>query len=139
MFDTDLDAEAKAALKAADEAENKARQVENRLRRIPGARELYDNSIGREYGQPVDVAAIVQNMTLKSLIQRQDPELAALLGFASAAARNEREQREAREMLRKTIQMRTERLREQNAELAYQHQRMINNGLNPLTGRRFGT
>lgn len=137
MFD--LDAEVAKAHRAAEENEQQAKQVEARLRRIPGAAEIYKHAIDREYGEPIPVERIAANMTLRSLIQRNDPELAAFLKFPSALARREQEEREAHEVLKRTIELRTERLREQNAELAHRHRMMVNSGLNPVTGRLFGS
>jgi hypothetical protein len=78
MFD--LDTEIDAQHRQVDEIENKARQVEARICKIPGAARLLPV---RRYGSPVSGDDIRKNLTLTSLLQRKAPKLAAYLGVGS--------------------------------------------------------
>jgi hypothetical protein len=74
---TDLDVQIDAAHRQAQEIENQARQVEARILKAGGVPPT------RAYGKPVSGEAVSRNLTLKSLLQRRDPALAAFLGIGS--------------------------------------------------------
>ena len=96
-------AEAHSDLEA---TEQQAKQLEARLRGIPGMERLMPS---RTYGQPVDIAA-------------------------KAA----QERREAQEQAAEALRVRTEQLAAENSYRRESRQRLVNAGVNPNTGRRFG-
>lgn len=121
----DLDTEISQAHQAAEDAEQRAAQIEARMR-ASGI-----NPPARRYGQPVN---IVGNLTITAQLQQRDPGLAALLGVPGDLARREAEAAAARELQAERMRMLTEQARERNqaaAQHRYQQQ------LNPLpTGWR---
>ena len=91
----DIDSQIADAHRQAEENEAQARLIEARICKIPGADRMLPQ---RRYGAPVDNAAIGRNLTLRGLIGRKDPQLAAYLGIpygASAAEEQARQDREA--------------------------------------------
>ena len=131
----DLHEQITAAHQQIEQAEQQARQLEARMRRIPGMERLLP---ARQFGQPVDVAALKRNLTAVSLLQR-DPELASYLGVQTGQFAREAEARAARAMQAQAMAMRTARLREQNQQRQLQRERFANAGIDPLTRRRIGT
>ncbi len=104
------------------------------MRRIPGLERLLPR---RQFGQPVDIAALKRNLTAVSLLQR-DPELASFLGVQSGQYQRQAEARAAGQMQAEAMAMRTARLREANQQRQLQRERYANAGISPLTGRRIG-
>lgn len=102
-------AEAHSDLEAVEQS---AKQLEARLRGIPGLERLVPS---RTYGQPVDVDAIKSNLTARSLINSYDEQLASYLGINSGAAKVAQERREAREQAVEAMRIRTEQLAAENA------------------------
>ena len=131
-----LDEQINSAHAELQEREQEARQLEQRLRRIPGLDRLLPQ---RTYGHAVDVAAIKSNLTAVSLINSYDEKLASFLGVQTGSAREARELREAAKLQAEALRMRTEKLAAENAFNREQRQRTLNAGINPHTGRRFGT
>ena len=126
-----LDQQIEAAHSAAERIEQEARQIEARIVKAGGVPPT------RPYGRPVSGGAIAQNLTLKSLLQRRDPALAAYLGCGSDLQRREAEERAAREMQAQALAMQTDRLRQVNAASARYREQMNLQGINPNTGRRW--
>lgn len=116
--------------------EQEARQLEARLRRIAGMERLLP---AREHGQPFSTEWLKGNMTARSLLNTWDSPLASYLGVQSGSARLAEERKVAREMQAESMRLRTERLREQNAEKQRLRERYAIAGINQHTGRRFGT
>jgi hypothetical protein len=115
--------------------ELEAKQLEARLRRIPGAERLLPK---RSYGQPVNIDAIKGNLTFRSLVNSYDEQMASYLGINSGSAKAAEERREARLMQAEALRLRTENLRAQNAAAALQRERFSNAGIDPITKRRTG-
>ena len=124
-------AEAHADLETVEQS---AKQLEARLRGIPGMERLMPS---RTYGQPVDVAAIKTNLTARSLINSYDEQLASFLGVNSGAARAAQERREAQEQAAEAMRVRTEQLAAENAAAAYRREQFSRLGINPTTRRRW--
>lgn len=131
-----LDEQINSAHAELEEREQEARQLEQRLSRIPGLDRLLPQ---RTYGRAVDVAAIKSNLTAVSLINSWDEKLASFLGVQTGSAREARELREAAKLQAESMRLRTEKLAAENAFNREQRQRTLNAGINPHTGRRFGT
>lgn len=93
----------------------------------------------RQYGSAVSADAIRKNLTLVSVLNRHDPELASYLGVQTGSYRREAEEREARILRGKALEMETARLREVNAASSRYREQQNLAGINPLTGRRWGS
>lgn len=132
----DLDDQINSAHADLEQREQEARKLEQRLRKIPGLERLLPT---RNYGRPVDVNAIKSNLTAVSLINSYDEPLASFLGVQTGSGREARELREAAKLQAEALRMRTEKLAAENAFRREQLQRSFNAGINPSTGRRFGT
>ena len=133
MFD--LEKEVATAHINVTEIETQARAIEARIKRIDGAGGLLPP---RAFGKPVNTAAIAAGLTLRSLIAREDPQLASYLGIASDVAIREEEEREAKRLRAQALGMKTEKLRAQNEAAALHRERAFGAGVSPLTGRRLG-
>ena len=130
---SDLDTQISQAHAAAEATEQQARQIEARIVKAGGTPPL------RQYGSAVSADAIRKNLTLVSILNRHDPELASYLGVQTGNYRRVAEERESRILRGKALEMETARLREVNAASSrYREQRNLA-GINPLTGRRWGS
>ena len=132
----DLDDQINSVHADLEQREQEARKLEQRLRKIPGLDRLLPQ---RNYGRPIDVEAIKKNLTAVSLINSYDEPLASFLGIQTGSGREARELREAAKLQAEALRMRTEKLAAENAFKREQLQRSFNAGINPSTGRRFGT
>ena len=132
----DIDDQINAAHADLEQRELEARKLEQRLRKIPGLERLLPQ---RNYGRPVDAEAIKKNLTAVSLINSYDEPLASFLGIQTGSGREARELREAAKLQAAAMGLRTEKLAAENAFKREQLQRSFNAGINPNTGRRFGT
>ena len=130
----DLDQAIDQSYREASDAEAVARRLEARIEQIPGAQGLLPR---RRYGTPVNFKAIQENLTLASLISRSDAALAHYCGLDASVKHRIDEQKEARAMAAKALQMRTERLREANERAAKTREQQLISGINPMTGRYF--
>ena len=128
-----VDTQISQAHAAAEATEQHARQIEARIVRAGGTPPL------RQYGSAVSADAIRKNLTLVSVLNRHDPELASYLGVQTGSYRREAEEREARILRGKALEMETARLREVNAAAAKHREQRNLAGINPLTGRRWGS
>ena len=123
-----------ASYQSASQVETQARQLEARIAKIDGTKNLLP---ARRYGQPVDMAKIRSNLTLTSLIAQDSAELAHFCGIDPAIRHRIDEEKEARAMAAQALQMRTERLREANERAAKVREQQFISGINPMTGRYF--
>ena len=114
--------------------EQSAKQLEARLRGIPGMERLVTS---RTYGQPVDFDALKSNLTVRSLVNSYDEQLASYLGINSGAAKAAQERREAQEQAAEAMRIRTEQLASENAYRRESRQRLVNAGINPTTRRKW--
>ena len=130
----DLDQQIAEAHSDLEAVEQSAKQLEARLRGIPGMERLMPS---RTYGQPVDIAAIKANLTARSLINSCDEPLASFLGINSGAAKAAQERREVQEQAAEAMRIRTEQLAAENAAAAYRREQFSRLGINPTTRRRW--
>lgn len=132
----DLDAMIDASHRQVEEVENTARSLEARICRIPGA----DRHLPlRPYGAPVNPADIKKNLTLRSLISKNDPSLASYLGIQDGSNRRREEEQQARILQAQRLQMLTEQARAQNQAASQKRERAAMSGINPITNRRYGS
>ena len=114
-----IDYKIKASYQSASQVETQARQLEARIAKIDGTKNLLP---ARRYGQPVDMAKIRSNLTLTSLIAQDSAELAHFCGIDPAIRHRIDEEKEARALAAQALQMRTEALRQQNQQRQQQVQ-----------------
>jgi len=129
---TDLDTQISQAHAAAEATEQQARHLEARILKT-GAQ-----LPRRQYGSPVNPDDLKQNLTARSLICKRDPALASFLGLQDGSYRREAEEREARVLRGKALEMETARLREINAASSRYREQQQLKGINPVTNRRWG-
>ena len=132
---TDLNQMLAAAQANTTHNETLARQLEAEIKKIPG---VSGGLPKRQYGQPVDSAAINNNMTLSGLINVHRPDIAAYLGIANGLAQQREEEAEARKLQAERMKMQTEQLRQKNQAAQLHRDRAAMAGINPLTNRRIG-
>ena len=118
-----IDEAINASYQSASQVETMARQLEARIARIPNAKRHLPH---RNYGQPVDLGKIRSNLTLTSLIAQDSAELAHYCGIDPSIRHRIDEQREAKAMAAKSLQMRTEALRAKNQAAAADRQQRQN-------------
>ena len=128
---SDLSASIDAAYAAADETESSARQIEARII-AAGGRPLL-----RQYGKPIDTAAIKQNLTLVSQLNRRDPKLATYLGVQSGYQQQLEQEQAQRKAQEQAMAATTAALKERNDANASNRYRHAIAGTNPLTGGRY--
>ena len=109
---TDLDATIDAQHRQVEATEQQARHLEARILKTGAALPR------RQYGSPVNPDDLKQNLTARSLICKRDPELASFLGLQDGSYRREAEEREARILQAKALEMQTEQLRQRNQAAA---------------------
>ena len=126
-----LEIQLQAAYDAQEDAETAAREIEVRIRKIPGAERLLP---ARQYGHEVNRAAIASSLTLRSLIARHDRHLAAYLGISMDTRKADAEA-EALKMQAERMRLETERLRANNQAAALRRERNLIHGLRPDGGR----
>ena len=131
---SELDTLLESGFQEAANRETFARQIEAKIKEIPGAAALIP---ARRYGEPVNAEKIRANLTLRSLIEVKSPQLAVYFGLDAGVAHRRLEEKEARAMAAKALQMRTERLREANECAAKVREKQFISGINPMTGRYF--
>jgi len=107
-----LDTQISQAHADAEATEQQARHLEARIIRTGAALPK------RQYGSPLNPEALKQNLTARSLICKRDPELASFLGLQDGSYRREAEEREARILQGKALEMQTEALRQRNQAAA---------------------
>ena len=129
-----IDDQIKGSYQSASQVETQARQLEARIAKIDGTKNLLP---ARRYGQPVDMAKIRSNLTLTSLIAQDSAELAHFCGIDPAIRHRIDEEKEARALAAQSLAMRTERLRESNERAAKVREQQLISGINPMTGRYF--
>ena len=130
----DLDSQIADAHRLAEEAEAQARLIEARICKIAGADRMLPQ---RRYGAPVDNAAIARNLTLRGLIGRKDPQLAAYLGIPYGTSAAEEQARQDREAAHQRMRQATIDLAIQNQDARRHLERSQLAGVSPLTGRRY--
>ena len=121
---SDFESVLESGFQEATNRETFARQIEAKIKEIPGAAALLP---ARRYGEPVSAEKIRASLTLRSLIEAKSPQLAVYFGLDAGVAHRQAEQREALALQRKTMELRTARIREQNAAAKKQRERAAAN------------
>ena len=110
---TDIQTKFKEAQASITSVETEARAIESELNAIPGVKGRLPN---RQYGTAVNTAVLAQNMTIKALINRHRPDIAAYLGLQDGSDVRQEEEREAQKLHAEALKMQTERLAAQNQQ-----------------------
>ena len=110
---TDIQSKFKEAQASITSVETEARAIESELNAIPGVKGRLPN---RQYGTAVNTAVLAQNMTVKALINRHRPDIAAYLGLQDGSDVRQEEEREAQKLRAEALKMQTERLAAQNQQ-----------------------
>ena len=110
---TDIQSKFKEAQASITSVETEARAIESELNTIPGVKGRLPN---RQYGTAVNTAALAQNMTVKALINRHRPDIAAYLGLQDGSDVRQEEEREAQKLRAEALKMQTERLAAQHQQ-----------------------
>ena len=127
----DLSTSIDAAYQQAEDTEATAAAIEARII-AAGGRPLL-----RQYGKPVDAAAIKQNLTLVSQLNRRDPKLATYLGVQSGYQQQLELEQAARKAAAERMATATAALKERNDAAASNRYRHSLQGTSPVTGGRY--
>ena len=115
----DIQTKFKEAQARITSVETEAQAIESELNAIPGVKGRLPN---RQYGTAVNTAALAQNMTVKALINRHRPDIAAYLGLQDGSDVRQEEEREAQKLRAESLRMQTEALRAKNQAAAQERQ-----------------
>ena len=126
-----VDKEIRDSFNLTEETENKAREVEMILKKISGLAPYLPK---RNYGQPFKGSDF--GITARSLIEREDRELASFLGLSTGLWRKVEEAETARQQAIEETIRKTEELRMKNAQDADFRRSRIQRGFNPATGEK---
>jgi len=118
---------------AAEAVKDQVHQIEAKTAAIPGAARMIPLS---QYGKDTDRQAVARNLTLRSMIERQDPALAAFLGFGSDVPRREAEDTAQRQALIERMAQLSVQTRQQNQAAQLGRERCNIAGITPLTRQR---
>ena len=92
-----------------EQQETKSKQIEDRIKSYDGASALLPS---RQYGKPVNPKNF--GLTLRSIIERNDPNLAAFLGISTGYHRRKEEEELSRKEAIDRMRQRTQELQEYN-------------------------
>ena len=104
-----LDDVLKGAFNKQEQEETKSNQIEDRIKSYEGAGALLPK---RQYGKPVTPEMF--GLTLRSIIERNDPNLAAFLGISTGYHRRKEEEELSRKEAIDRMRQRTQELQEYN-------------------------
>ena len=108
-----------------EQQETKSKQIEDRIKSYDGASALLPS---RQYGKPVNPEKF--GLTLRSIIERNDPQLAAFLGISTGYHKRKEEEELSRKEAIERMREKTEALRIKNEQQKLTRERNI------LMGRR---
>jgi len=121
---TEFDSVLSSGYEEAVGCERIAKEVEAAILKIPGTKGLLP---ARRFGEPVSKEKVRSNLTLRLLIERNSPQLSVYFGLDAGVAHRQAEQREAIALRRRSLELRTAQLREQNAAAKQQRERAAAN------------
>ena len=118
------------AFYAQEQEEAKSRQIEDLIKSYRGASALLPP---RQYGKPINPEKF--GLTLRSIIERNDPQLAAFLGISTGYHKRKEEEELALEEMKKNMLAKTEELRQKNMSQKEFRERNVLRGLRADGGR----
>ena len=116
---SDFESVLESGFQEATNRETFARQIEAKIKEIESAEDLLPT---RRYGEPVSAEKIRGSLTLRSLIEAKSPQLAVYFGLDAGVAHRRAEEKEARELAKRSLEMQTEKLRQLNEAAALERQ-----------------
>ena len=122
---SNLDDVLRGAFVQQEQEETKSKQIEDRIKSYEGAGALLPS---RQYGKPVNPEKF--GLTLRSIIERNDPQLAAFLGISTGYHKRKEEEELSRKEAIERMREKTEALRLKNEQQKLTRERNI------LMGRR---
>ena len=125
-----LDDILKGAFIEQEQQETKSKQIEERIKSYEGASALLPS---RQYGKPINPENF--GLTLRSIIERNDPHLAAFLGISTGYHKRKEEEELALEEMKKNMLAKTEELRQKNMSQKEFRERNVLRGLRADGGR----
>ena len=132
MEDLPLEERLNRSFNEQEKKEEKALELEKLIKSYRGAAALMPS---RKYGQPVEDLIPNFGITLKSIIESENPRLAAYLNISTGYHKRMEEETRRRQEYIDNFKAKTEELQLKNAEQRQiREQRMIR-GLDPTTGR----
>ena len=115
-----LDDVLKGAFNKQEQEETKSKQIEDRIKSYEGAGALLPK---RQYGKPVNPEMF--GLTLRSIIERNDPNLAAFLGISTGYHRRKEEEELSRKEAIERMRQKTQELQEKNQSQRLQREANI--------------
>ena len=132
MEDLPLEERLNRSFNEQEKKEEKALELEKLIKSYRGAAALMPS---RKYGQPVEDLVPTFGITLKSIIESENPRLAAYLNISTGYHKRMEEETRRRQEYIDNFKAKTEELQLKNAEQRQiREQRMIR-GLDPTTGQ----
>ena len=89
----------------------------------------------RKYGQPIEDLVPNFGITLKSIIETENPRLAAYLNISTGFHKRQEEETRRRQEYIENFKAKTEQLQLKNAEQKHLREQRMMRGLDPTTGR----
>ena len=127
---SNLDDVLKGSFIEQEQQETKSKQIEDRIKSYEGAGALLPS---RQYGKPVNPEKF--GLTLRSIIERNDPQLAAFLGISTGYHKRKEEEELALEEMKKNMLAKTEELRQKKMSQKEFRERNVLRGLRADGGR----
>ena len=132
MEDLPLEERLNRSFNDQEKKEEKALELEKLIKSYRGAAALMPS---RKYGQPIEDLVPNFGITLRSIIESENPRLAAYLNISTGFHKKMEEETRRRQEYIDNFKAKTEELQLKNAEQRQiREQRMIR-GLDPTTGR----
>tara|TARA_B100001093_G_C25984056_1_gene658668 strand:+ start:34 stop:441 length:408 start_codon:yes stop_codon:yes gene_type:complete len=132
MEDLPLEERLNRSFDQQEKAEEKALELEKLIKSYNGAAPLMPT---RKYGQPVEDIVPNFGLTLKSIIESENPRLAAYLNISTGYHKRIEEETRRRQEYIDNFKAKTEELQLKNAEQKHIREQRIIRGLDPTTGR----
>ena len=113
-----------------EQQEAKSKQIEDLIKSYDGASALLPP---RQYGKPINPEKY--GLTLRSIIEKNNPNLAAFLGISTGYHKRKEEEELALEEMKKNMLAKTEELRQKNMSQKEFRERNVLRGLRADGGR----
>jgi hypothetical protein len=132
MEDLPLEEKLNRSFDQQEKTEEKALELEKLIKSYSGAGPLMPK---RKYGQPVEELVPSFGITLRSIIESENPRLAAYLNISTGYHKRLEEETRRRQEYIDNFKAKTEALQLKNAEQKHIREQRIMRGLDPLTGQ----
>ena len=113
-----------------EQEEAKSREIENLIKSYSGASALLPS---RQYGKPVNPEKF--GITLRSIIEKNNPQLAAFLGISTGYHRRKEEEELSRKEAIERMRQKTQELQERNQKEKHIREQNLIRGLRADGGR----